>query len=129
MHTKEYQFSRSIFKSTFLLLTLCVISLSCNFKKTTLISIENQNDYAIDFIVRANNVSTEILEVAPHKKIKKDLIWNTISKEDGQWVLIVRNSQSQQIDSFSHGYFMKGELCNFLDAISMGDQLKVNLSN
>lgn len=101
---------------------------SCSMKKATRIEVVNKNPYAIDFTVKANNIRHTMLGLKPGESRQEMMDWTAIEQVDGQWILLVRNLQSGAEDSFAHGFFTNGELSNFLDAESMGGQLKVKVS-
>ena len=110
------------------LLLFFLLLAACSMKKATRIEVVNKNPYAIDFTVKANNIRHTVQELKPGESRQEMMDWTAIEKVDGQWILLVRNLQSGGVDSFAHGFFTKGELSNFLDAESMGSQLKVKVS-
>lgn len=113
--------------STISLILLAWSLSSCNMKKVTKIEFTNKNPYSVEFIVKANNIKFELGPVDARQKKEGELDWTHIEPVDGQWIFFVKNPTTGLSDSFSHGYFVKGELCNFLTAEAEGTQLKVKL--
>ncbi len=105
-----------------------LLAVACSTDKVTKITIANSNPYSIDFIVKANNISHTIENIAPGETKSAQMVWTHIEKKEGQWFLFVRTPKTGTVDSFAHGYFRNGELSNYLDAESMGEQLKVRIT-
>jgi len=101
---------------------------ACNNRKVTQVHVTNNNAFPISFIIKANNSTQTFTGIKPHTDLTGEFDWTNIQKEDGQWFLFVENENTHGRDSFAHGYFTKGELSNYLDAISEGSQLKVKVS-
>lgn len=106
---------------------LCLLT-ACTMKKVTRVTITNRYEQPIDFTIKANNIVFRLEGVRPGEKREGQMDWTEIEKKDGQWILLVRNTQTGQTDSFAHGLFRMGELSNFLDAECSGTQLKINVS-
>lgn len=113
-----------IFLFLYILFTMAV---SCNMNKVTKVEFTNENTYPVDFKVQVNNVELVMPNVAAGAKVEAQMDWTSIEQKDGQWIFWVKHSTTGMSDSFSHGYFEKGALCNFLTAASAGSQLKVKL--
>ncbi len=101
---------------------------ACSMNKVTKISVTNRNAYPVSVTVKALNVKQTLDHVAENSKGEGVLDWTAIQKEEGEYVILVQNDQTKGVDSFSHGFYQKGELCGFIDIISEGSQLKIQLS-
>ena len=112
-----------------ILTSLCLLMLiSCSNRKVTRVEIKNSNDYPISFMVKALNTKVSIEDILPGETKSAEFDWTVIEKKEGQWFLFVTNQKTGGTDSFAHGYFSHGELSNYLDAESMGSQLKVKVT-
>jgi len=114
-------------KYIFTSLCICLL-ISCSNRKVTKVEIKNSNQYPITFTVKALNTKVIIADVLPGDTKSAEFDWTDIEKKEGQWFLFVKNNQTGGTDSFAHGYFTHGELSNYLDAESMGSQLKVKVT-
>lgn len=101
---------------------------SCDMKKGTKVEFTNENSYPVSFKIQANNIEFSMLDVQPGERVEGLMDWTEIEKKDGYWIFWVTNPTKGIRDSFAHGSFIAGELCNFLHAESKGTQLKVNLN-
>lgn len=123
----KWNLKMGIWRTCMLMFILATMYVSCSMKKVTRVEFTNENSYAVDFKVQANNIELVMPNVAAGAKIEAQMDWTSIEQKDGQWIFWVKNSNTGTSDSFSHGYFEKGSLCNFLTASSAGSQLKVKL--
>ena len=114
-------------KNIFTILCLSLL-FSCSNRKVTKVEIKNSNQYPIKFTVKALNSKVSIDNILPGETKSAEFDWTDIEKKEGQWFLFVKNNQTGGTDSFAHGYFTHGELSNYLDAESMGSQLKVKVT-
>jgi hypothetical protein len=110
-----------------IILLSCLLA-SCSFKKVTEVNIKNENDFPISLTIKANNSLQTFTSIKAHSEYNGIFDWTNIEKKDGQWIFFVKNENTGGIDSFSHGYFIKGELNSFADLICKGSELKVNIS-
>jgi hypothetical protein len=113
-------------KYFFALIGLLILN-ACSTKKITEVSIKNENEYSIAVTVKAVNVSQTFAHIKPHTEFKGMFDWTQVEKKEGQWIFLIKNEQSNGVDSFSHGYFENGELAGYADLISKGSELKVKI--
>ena len=111
-----------------LALVFCCTLFSCSTNKVTEVNITNENDYPLSVTVRALNCSQTFSGIQPHAEFRGIFDWTTIEKGDGEWIFLIKNENSGGVDSFSHGYFTKGELFSYAELSSKGSQLKVKIS-
>lgn len=108
-------------------LVICMLA-ACSTNKVTKISVKNRNSFPISVTVKALNSAQSIEHIAGKSTGEGVLDWTTIRKEEGEYVILVKNDQTQGVDSFSHGYYQQGDLCGYIDLIAEGSQLKIQLS-
>jgi len=101
---------------------------ACSTNKVTTVNIENRNTYPISITLKALNCESTFAAIAAGEKKQETFDWTHIEKKEGQYVILVKNEQTQGVDSFSHGFYKNGELCGFVEIISEGSQLKIQLS-
>jgi uncharacterized protein YxeA len=101
---------------------------SCSTNKVSTVNIENRNPYPISITLKALNCQQTFSAIASGEKKQEKFDWTSIEKKEGQYVILVMNEQTKGVDSFSHGFYKNGELCGFVDLISEGSQLKIQLS-
>ena len=101
---------------------------ACSTNKVSTVNIENRNSYPISITLKALNCEKTFAGIAANDKRQETFDWTHIEKKEGQYVILVKNDQTQGVDSFSHGFYKNGELCGFVELISEGSQLKIQLS-
>jgi hypothetical protein len=111
----------------YLLIIVCLFS-ACNFKKVSNVRINNNNNYAVDVSIYANNIMHEAKQIGANSKYMGVLDFTNISKEAGTYLVILKNLQTGKIDSSVHGEIIDGALANYTDVEINSDAVSVRIS-
>lgn len=116
-------------KNTILFLAISIFAFACNFSKKANIQIKNNNEYPISLTFITNNIQQVYSKIEPTQKLNDSYDWTKLDKTDGEFLIVIKNENTNHVDTFHHGQFLHGELGNYIDIETNQGQLKVVVSD
>jgi hypothetical protein len=125
----EIIFTFDSMKNSFLFIIISLVAFACNFSKKANMQIKNNNEYPITLTFITNNIQQVYGKIEPNQKRNDTYDWTKLEKTDGEFLIVIKNEINQQVDTFHHGQYLKGELGNYIDIESYQGELKVVVSD
>jgi hypothetical protein len=113
----------------YFIVCLLLFCASCNFKKVTSITLQNNNATPTAIFLKANNITHLVGPVAAGAKVESTMDWTNIQQKDGEFIIQVQDDKGNDLHTYTHGFFEKGELYNHIDMIVQGIEVKITIQN